>query len=377
MDKKLRIIYVATSVSSEDGFGRYSKSIAETVATVADVKILICKNAKNEITDRRVDVFKVLPDKNLDLSGRLAHQAIVQFKIFYRLLRFARDCDIVHALAEPFAPAAAFASFLVGARFVMTLHGNYAVPPKKWWSPQRIAMQYAYRRAAITTSGSLGTERRAREIVDFGECRFIPNGVDSRIFHVLPDTKKGEYLLTVGALRPRKGADILIQALGLLKDDFPNLRCKLVGKTRDAEFADYLRNLIGNFGLKHKVEFCGEISDKELVRLYNECLIFILAAKETNEGFEGFPMVFYEANACGAPVISTKGFGSEYAIRDGVNGYLIDRADPALLAAAIKKILSDKNARRRLNHGAIQEAAGHTWGKILPQIMQLYKDALS
>ena len=262
-----------------------------------------------------------------------------------------------------------------GARLVITLHGNQAVPPRHL-SLKKAAMQYAYRVASMTTTGSPYTAERVREVVRLGECRFIPNGVDMKVFRPLDGRKRLPFLLTVGALRPRKGADILVAALGILKEEFPDVRCKIVGAVSDAAFTDGVRESAKGLGIADRVDFLGTVDDADLVALYNTCAIFVLAAREAHGTFEGFPLVFYEANACGAPVVTTRGFGSEYAIKEGANGLLISSADAGELAAAIRKILQNPKLHAEMSRNAVEEARKHTWDAVAPELLALYHDTL-
>jgi len=258
----------------------------------------------------------------------------------------------------------------------MTLHGTYAVPSEKF-SFEKLFLKVAYKIAALTTTGSKFTEIKVRRRLKFGECRFIPNGVNPKEFYRLPGAEDKNYVLTVGWLKPRKGMDILIKAFNLVKNEFSDLRCKIVGGSENQKFSDYLRLLVKENNLENRVDFLGRISDSELVRLYNNCSVFVFPARDLDENFEGFPMVFYEANACGAPVITTRGFGSEYAIKDGYNGLLAEPEDIESIAKAIRKILKNLEFQSQMRKNALETAKNHTWDKIIENyILPMYKDAL-
>ena len=223
----LKVGFVTSSLSSEDGWGRYSKSLTEEVSRFAEVRVLTHSSANNHTFLKNVS--PVLPDFGFSLSA--------QAKTLFNAMKYLRGCDVIHSLVEPFAPGAAMASKLLGAKLIMTLHCTYAVPPKEL-SVRRGLMKVAYRRASITTTGSKYTEAKVRESInELGECRFIPNGVDSAVFRKLDEKNgPGNFLLTVGALKPRKGADVFLKAFALIKDDCPSLRCKLVGDNRNINF---------------------------------------------------------------------------------------------------------------------------------------------
>jgi glycosyltransferase involved in cell wall biosynthesis len=364
-ERTLTIGYLTSSMSNFDGWGRYSRSLIESVSQHATVRVLTDASAKNESS---VVAAAVLPPMQLTL--------LTQLKVFVAVLRYLRGCDVIHSLVEMYAPGAALAARLLGIRFVMTLHGTYAVPPKGL-SMQGMLIRFALKTAALTTTGSRYTEVKARRRVKFGECRFIPNGVDPKEFHVLPNTIREDFIMTVGWLKPRKGMDIVIRAFGLIKDKYPALRCVLVGGIENERFNEQLHVLARDTGAEDRIEFVGRVSEEKLVRLYNTCRIFVFPARDIHENFEGFPMVFYEANACGAPVVTTRGFGSEYVIREGRNGLLVEPDDVQGTAAAIRRLLDDKQLYATMHTEALRIAGEHTWDKIAPMLINFYRDALT
>src|SRR3989344_7417308 len=357
--------YLAKELSSGHGTARYARSLAEAMSADNDIMVLVATDSQNET---KLDkVYKVLPGSIFSLSA--------QIKSFFQVLRFLRHCDIVHALVEQYGPGAALACHLLGIPFTMTLHGTYAVPPKKF-SLKKIMMRYVYWRIDISTTGSLYTEKKVREIVPMGKCRFIPNGVNLEKFHPLPEVKKKNNLLTVGMLKLRKGADLVVEAMGLLQGRFPDLTYDIVGDQDDWYFIDKLKSRIQTLGLIERVIFHEHIDDRELLELYNQAKVFILAARDESGHFEGFPMVFYEANACGTPVITTKGFGSEYAIKNGYNGYVVEQNDPHAIADKIAEILSNDSLRKSMYTHGVEEARKHTWDEIAKKLGAFYTDAI-
>lgn len=365
----MHIGFVTSALSSDDGWARYSKSLIESVVKHANVSVLVEKNVANE--SKLPNVFQVLPPSSFHPR--------VQLQVYKNVKKHLKGADLVHSLIEPFAPGAAKGAKSIGAKFLMTLHGTYSVPPSNPFSVRRFLLKYAYHATSMTTTGSKYTEQKTREQVKFGECRFIPNGVDTASFHLVEGAiSVHPFLLTVGAVKPRKGADITLEAFGLLKDEFPTLELKIVGDISNAGFVEKLKKRAEELGVSSRVHILGKISDQELLELYNTCTAFVLAARDSDGQFEGFPMVFYEANACGAPVITTRGFGSEYAIKDGQNGFLTEMEHPEQIAECAKKLLSTENLRMQMKSFALQEAENHTWDNIASRfLMPMYNDTLS
>ncbi len=371
----MKIGYIASSLSSGDGWSRYAQGLTGAIAELPDITVKIITSADSDV--EADNVFKVLP-------SHVTFGFIDQLKVFYQCLKHFGDCDIVHVLYEKPMVGAAFASRFIGARYVMTLHGTYAIPPTGY-NPKAVAkrwfMRAAHALSQMTTTGSSHTEAKLREVIpNIKESRFIPNGVDGKVFKPRTEISNEGFLLGVGGIKDRKGFDVVIKALGLIKNEFPNLKYKIIGGDNDTKTDSYYQHLVQlarENGLENRVEIrMGKISRADLAQEYNKCNAFILTSRDSATGFEGFPLVYMEAQACGAPVIATKGFGSEYAIRENA-GILVQPENIEETARAIKKIFSDHTLRNEMSHNAIEFAQHHTWNKIAQNhLLKFYQDAL-
>ena len=162
-------------------------------------------------------------------------------------------------------------------------------------------------------------------------------------------------LLSVGAVVPRKGFDVLIAALATLTE-LP-WRLSIAGdRTRDRDAAARLDADIVRHGLKDRVAVHGALSPQHLAALYVQADAFVLASH-----FEGYGMAYAEAVAHGLPVIGTLGG----AIPDTVPpeaGLLVPPGDIAALSGALRRVIGDNDLRQRLARGA-REAAPQlpTW----------------
>ena len=152
-------------------------------------------------------------------------------------------------------------------------------------------------------------------------------------------------LLSVGAVVPRKGFDVLIAALATL-GDLP-WRLTIAGdRTRDRSAAAQLDADIARHALENRVAVLDAVSPQRLAALYAEADLFVLASY-----FEGYGMAYAEAVAHGLPVIGTN-IG---AIADTVPpdaGLLVDPGDIPAFAGAMRRVIEDAGLRRRLADAA-------------------------
>jgi glycosyltransferase involved in cell wall biosynthesis len=157
------------------------------------------------------------------------------------------------------------------------------------------------------------------------------------------------HLLSVGAVMPRKGFDVLITALATLAE-LP-WRLTIAGDlTRDPNEAAKLRASILQYRLSGRIEALGAVSPARLVMLYNDADMFVLASR-----FEGYGMAYAEALSHGLPVIGT----TAGAIPDTVPreaGLLVTAGDATALADALRYVIADAGLRRRLSDAAFAAA---------------------
>jgi glycosyltransferase involved in cell wall biosynthesis len=152
-------------------------------------------------------------------------------------------------------------------------------------------------------------------------------------------------LLSVGAVVPRKGFDVLVAALATLID-LP-WRLTIAGdRTRDRNAAAQLDAAIARHGLEDRIASLGAVSQHDLAALYAQADVFVLASR-----FEGYGMAYAEAVARGLPVIGTTGG----AIPDTVApdaALLVTPGDVPALAQALRRVISDAGLRQRLASAA-------------------------
>jgi glycosyltransferase involved in cell wall biosynthesis len=163
--------------------------------------------------------------------------------------------------------------------------------------------------------------------------------------------KDAVMLLAVGAVVPRKGYDVLIDALATLTE--LDWRLVIVGDaTRDRATADAVAARIAASGLDARVRMRGAVGDDELARLHTEADAFVLASRH-----EGYGMAFAEAINHGLPVVGTRAGAIPETVPPGA-GILVEPDDMAALAAALRTVIVDVRARE--TYAAAARAAAAT-----------------
>lgn len=157
-------------------------------------------------------------------------------------------------------------------------------------------------------------------------------------------------LISVGAVVPRKGFEVLIAALATLAD-LPWHLTIAGDRGRDHKAAARLDADIARHGLGDRVDVLGAVPPERLAQLYAGADMFTLASR-----FEGYGMAFSEAIAHGLPVIGTTAGAIPETVPTGA-GVLVAPDDAAALAMALRGAIENPDQRRRMAACARQAAA--------------------
>ena len=159
------------------------------------------------------------------------------------------------------------------------------------------------------------------------------------------------HLLSVATVTPRKGHDVLLEALARI--DRGSWRLQIIGSlARDGATVAALRARIAKHNLAAQVELAGERQQGCLAEAYESADIFVLASHH-----EGYGMAFAEALAYGLPIVATTGGAIPETVPASA-GLLVPPGDTAALADALARLIGDADLRARLAEGAA--AAGAT-----------------
>ena len=123
----------------------------------------------------------------------------------------------------------------------------------------------------------------------------------------------------------------------------PGARLVIAG-TGDEE--ERLREMIADSPAGSSIALLGEVSPEEKFECYARSDVFALATD-----YEGFGLIFLEANAFGKPVVATRVGGVPEAVEHGVSGLLVEPGDSQALGDAIIRLLSNPEEARRLGEG--------------------------
>lgn len=149
-------------------------------------------------------------------------------------------------------------------------------------------------------------------------------------------------LVQASRLIAKKGLFTTLEALRLLRPDFPGLRFVVCG---DGPERPRVEEAARQLGLGEMVELPGWVDQTRLRHELAAAHVFLHPSETTaSQDQEGVPNSMLEAMATGLPVVATRHGGIPEAVRHGIDGLLVPEKDPAALAGAIRTLLENQEA---------------------------------
>ena len=262
----------------------------------------------------------------------------------------------------------------------LTVHDVMALEHPEWFTrgnrlQQRLVLGPAARAAAVVLTPSEFSRERAVERLglDPDRVRVTPWGVDE-VFAPGPRSDaalallgvRGRYLLTVGALRPRKNLEGALATFEALTDH-AELELVVAGG-RGWDDTELLERL-GRSPAADRIRLTGRVSDADLADLYRGAECFLFPSR-----YEGFGLPPLEAMACGAPVVSSDRSSMPEVV--GGAALLVPPDDVAGWVAAVEELLASPERRAELVERGRRRAALFTWERCARATVEAYRLAL-
>lgn len=215
----------------------------------------------------------------------------------------------------------------------------------------------------LSCKRAIAVSNYARKALTFGFGEKLQKRV-TVIYHGVRDIfspsangdERENFLLAVSDIYVQKNLHTLIQALTIVKLEFPDISLKIAGRAIDLGYLEELKATARTFEIEDSLIFLGERPTEDLVELYRKCKLFIFPS--TVETF-GNPLV--EAMACGAPIATSNTAAMPEIVGDAARFF--DPLDPNDIANKIIDLIRDPMARKSLGLRAIERSKFFSWHK--------------
>jgi D-inositol-3-phosphate glycosyltransferase len=183
-------------------------------------------------------------------------------------------------------------------------------------------------------------------------------------------------LLFAGRIQPLKAPDVLLHAVGLLLEEDPHLRDRLVvpvvGGPSGSGTAEpeALQKLAAALGISDVVRFQPPVGQRELADWYRAATALVMPSHS-----ESFGLVALEAQACGTPVVAAAVGGLPVAVRDGETGFLVRGHDPRDWARVLRRYVDRPGLAERQGRAAARHAAAFGWDTAARATAEVYRES--
>jgi len=191
----------------------------------------------------------------------------------------------------------------------------------------------------------------------------IPNIINLERFKP-KQHQKGHHLIITRNLEAIYGIETAIQALKLIKTDYPDVRMTIAGSGQQKE---HLQQRVKALGLEENVYFTGKLTPDEVVKLYQEADVMLNPTTVDN-----MPNSVLEALACGVPVVTTNVGGIPFIVEDGKTALWVEVGDFDMMAKKVMALFKDESLYQRLVLNGLTEVQKYSWPNVRQQWLSLY-----
>jgi len=349
---RIAIVYDCLYPHTVGGAERWYRQLARRLAAAGhDVTYLTLRQWERG-QDAGFDGVKVRavgPRMALYAGGRrrILPPVVFGLGVGWHLLRRGRRIDVVHTASFPYFSLLAAAGVRRVGRFDLVVDWHEAWTREYWveylgrlrgrigWAVQGLCVRVGQRAFCFSR---LYAERLRRWGLR-GPLRVLEGQYDGDLTPREPQPAE-PLVVFAGRHIPEKRVPVLIPAIAAAQDRIPDLRAEILG---DGPDRPRVQRLVAEHGLEHAIGLPGFVAAPEVERTLARALCLALPSRR-----EGYGLVVLEASAVGTPSLLVAGpdNAATELVEDGVNGLVVDSADPEALAEAIVQVHAAGDALR-------------------------------
>ncbi|MBX4195819.1 glycosyltransferase family 4 protein [Candidatus Parcubacteria bacterium] len=360
----MKIAYLAKTIDHGSGGGRYALSVVKVARGLG----------------LEVEVFKEEDDGHEGQAVLRRGLGIIQSSL--KLRKLVKSFDVVHSLdVWPYGVHAYLSVIGTDKKLFVSGVGTYSVLPLESPLKKLILRPILKRAGKIFCISHYVKEEMARRlpldnlaVVNLAHTELPAfSGEELERYRQAYEVDRSKYpiLLTVGAVKHRKGQLDTVKAVAKLTKKYPNLLYIMVGTTDEHAYIREISKFAKANGLEGYIKIVGDAkSDKALSFFYSISDVFVMNSNNDHGHFEGFGMVFLEAASFGKPVVGSSNCGIEDALLDGYNGYLAKQGDSEDIAGKIDLALQNRSA---LGKNSLEFAKRFSWQKTVEKYLESYR----
>ena len=200
----------------------------------------------------------------------------------------------------------------------------------------------------------------------------IPNGIESSQYSSAQPTIHWRNPHTLGFIgrfeEPRKGLQILLDALPIIARFIPDVRLLIAGPGDGDELIKKL-----DIGLRNRIVFLGFLTEQEKASFLKSITVYVAP----NTGGESFGIILTEALSAGTPVVASDIPAFQAVLEKGDAGLLFKNGDSPDLAKVLIGLLRDEQLQQNLSSKGKLSSQKYDWQVVADQILSVYEMAMA
>ena len=361
------------------GAGVHIKNLTRQLSKKINVEVRCIGNQAENGQNLKVKGYQAW-SRMWEGNNPLFNSALGTFSCNLSMIRDPIDGDLVHSHTWYGALAGYMAKILYKVPYIATVH---SLEPLRPWKEEQLGRSYHLtawvEKLALENADCIiaVSEHSKSEILQYFDIRtdkvtVIYNGVDLEKWQPIQSesTRKafnieGDYILFVGRTSRQKGLIHLLDAMDEVDNNITLVCCTSAPDTPEIE-----QEIKKKVAEKQNILWINSLlRESQYIELYSNASVFVCPSI-----YEPFGIINLEAMACQTPVVASAVGGIQEVVVPEETGLLVPPGDPKLLAAAVNKVLGNKNMARQMGiAGRSRVEKIFSWEKIAEKTRQKYK----
>jgi len=185
-------------------------------------------------------------------------------------------------------------------------------------------------------------------------------------------------VLYLGGMERNRGADLIIDAFAEVVTRMPEARLLIVGHFMPPDLEEEVRRAAAERGIAHAVTILGRVPFEQIGEYLGRASVGWVTWQAVPKNQKNVPTKLFEYMAYELPVVSSDLPSTRAFVESGVNGTLVEAADPLAHAAAIIRLLDDPGVAESMGRAGRQRIETlYNWEAMVPRLLSFYDEVLN
>lgn len=199
----------------------------------------------------------------------------------------------------------------------------------------------------------------------------IANGLEIENYSFRLRNNVAPRLVWLRALHQVYEPEMAVNALALLRVNFPDTTLLMVGPDKKDGSRERIEQIVAKCGVQNGMRWIGAVTKRDVPNYLNQGDIFLNTTR-----YESFGISVIEAAACGLPIVTTNAGELSYMWENDQDALLVNRSDAKGMAESVQRLLIEPGLAKKLSYNGRQKAERFDWSVILSEWDKLFRKVI-